>query len=717
MLNILFSGLGRKRNELFLISFCVILFLSHAAVPFLKYPFLVVYLIISLYILTDYRQKIISGLKDLRTSIPLVLVLSLYFILACFFSEKIYLMVIKDIINIIILLSLMFFLKIFISDSDDFRLFYKSLLQLVILFALIISVQRLYSFFYASTYTEVFNDQYIHKDRAIVDNNFALVPVFFGFLAIVFVSFQNLSKSKKIVYNCLLFVFSLNYLFSGSKRGVLLFIIFFFFLVVVQLWSLFSDNLKIKSLSKNSRYYILSFSLSVILLALLIFNTSVYFKNSVLENIGIKNISFTKNLISETVFRYVHFFDKNIDGNKFYYKFWRPVFDPKDPETWDGNGNYKITRTITGKNAEIVPAGTKGYLLDNACLGFASATHSYYFLKLKNENVKTGDSLIASVFCYVSEDFDGDAAALRAEGSLTGNRDKWYDLKNKGCWQKLTLPLNCLDGGFTLYLYMNKGGVSNFSKLKGYVIFAYPESKMVSSDQSPNNTSKQGESYNVKRFKENLSVISGQKPDLSSSGLNFLTKAGFFSFSMNKIFTKINIANDSDPVRVWFARLVSEDTTYHGYRANLFVNKSMDNFGDDRIARWKFAVQIFDKEYSWSQKIFGGGFSFLNWYGYFFLSNKTKTDYPHNPFLFILLYSGIIGLIFYVIFLFKVFYYYIKYSKEYPLFFIFFLITFYFTFFSGGNPFDPPIMGFFVILPFIMHSIFKNTKTELNSLN
>ena len=143
----------------------------------------------------------------------------------------------------------------------------------------------------------------------------------------------------------------------------------------------------------------------------------------------------------------------------------------------------------------------------------------------------------------------------------------------------------------------------------------------------------------------------------------------------------------------------------------------MDNFGDDRIARWKFAVQIFDKEYSWSQKIFGGGFSFLNWYGYFFLGNKTKTDYPHNPFLFILLYSGIIGLIFYVIFLFKVFYYYIKYSKEYPLFFIFFLITFYFTFFSGGNPFDPPIMGFFVILPFIMHSIFKNTKTELNSLN
>lgn len=233
MLKILFSSLSRKRNELFLISFCIILFLSQAAVPFLKYPFLVVYSIISLYILTDYRQKIIPGIKDLRKTIPLVLVLSLYFVLACLFSEKIYLMVIKDIVNIIILLSLVFFLKIFISDSNNFRLFYKSFLQLVILFAFLISVQRLYSFFYASSYAVVFNDQYIHKDRAIVDNNFDLVPVFFGFLAIVYVFFQNLSKSKKILYNCLLFVFSLNILFSGSKRGVVLFTIFFFFSVVV----------------------------------------------------------------------------------------------------------------------------------------------------------------------------------------------------------------------------------------------------------------------------------------------------------------------------------------------------------------------------------------------------------------------------------------------------------------------------------------------------
>ena len=50
----------------------------------------------------------------------------------------------------------------------------------------------------------------------------------------------------------------------------------------------------------------------------------------------------------------------------------------------------------------------------------------------------------------------------------------------------------------------------------------------------------------------------------------------------------------------------------------------------------------------------GGGFNFLSWYGYYFLKDKTKSDWPHNPFISILLYSGIIGLILYIYLLYKV---------------------------------------------------------------
>ena len=118
-------------------------------------------------------------------------------------------------------------------------------------------------------------------------------------------------------------------------------------------------------------------------------------------------------------------------------------------------------------------------------------------------------------------------------------------------------------------------------------------------------------------------------------------------------------------------------------------------------------AQIIEKEYNLKQKIFGNGFNFLNWYGYYFYNDKTKSDWPHNPLLSVLLYSGVIGLILYLFLLYRVLAVYIKYIKQYYILFLFFGITFFFSFFSAGNPFDPPVMGFFVMLPFFIDYIHK----------
>jgi len=190
----------------------------------------------------------------------------------------------------------------------------------------------------------------------------------------------------------------------------------------------------------------------------------------------------------------------------------------------------------------------------------------------------------------------------------------------------------------------------------------------------------------------------------------YLSAASFLShFNYSK---KDIIQKDSDPLREWVSKFISEDTTYNKYSANLSVDTITSSFLGSRILRWEFALQIFIYEYDWKQKIFGGGFNFLNWYGYYFNNDKTRSDYPHNPFLQILLYSGIFGLFIYLIFLFKAFLYYIKYLKESWIFFVFFLITFFFSFFSGGSPFDPPIMGFFYILPFFIHFIHTKSKQD-----
>jgi O-antigen ligase len=131
-------------------------------------------------------------------------------------------------------------------------------------------------------------------------------------------------------------------------------------------------------------------------------------------------------------------------------------------------------------------------------------------------------------------------------------------------------------------------------------------------------------------------------------------------------------------------------------------------FYSNRISRWQYAIELWKTEYKLYNKLFGNGFKYYELFGKKFLNDQKNDDYPHNPFISILLYSGIIGLVFYLWFLYKVFSLYLYHRQQYGYLFICFLITFFFSFFSGSSPFDPPIMGFFVLLPFFIHHVHKN---------
>ena len=135
-----------------------------------------------------------------------------------------------------------------------------------------------------------------------------------------------------------------------------------------------------------------------------------------------------------------------------------------------------------------------------------------------------------------------------------------------------------------------------------------------------------------------------------------------------------------------------------------------------RTSRWLYAAELWRTEYKWYNKLFGYGFNYYKWFGHVFNKDSVTGDYPHNPLITILLYSGIFGLMFYLWLLYKVLYLYIFYRKEYGIFFVCFLITFFFSFFSGGSPFDPPIMGFFILLPFYIHLVHKN-RDQIKSIN
>jgi hypothetical protein len=395
-------------------------------------------------------------------------------------------------------------------------------------------------------------------------------------------------------------------------------------------------------------------------------------------------------------------------------KLWSEVFDPKDPDSGWGTNEHKTIFPLTGIGVDIVPRGSRGYMIDSSCnVGYydgVDLSESYTFLF--NTYAQLSDHFKASVYCYVSEFCEVDKVQIAIPSSIvnsglvSGVLSSSYDLKNRGTWQKLGIEFDSNEGMVSVVLSIIKNNVKDFLDINGHIIFAYP--------QYEKNGAAITFYYPAKPVNEQKCLV---RDDLIGAPMHLNPSSCKIMSSLNLIyplliFSANEYQDDPDPIRNWTSKFISEDTTYFPYKQHIEVNTTTNVFIGSRILRWTFALKLYKDEFNLKQKIFGGGFNFLNWYGYYFNNDKTRIDYPHNPFLSVLLYSGLFGLTLYVIFIFKVFLYYVKYYNEYKTFFLLFIITFFFSFFSAGNPFDPPVLGFFVILPYFIHHIHKKAVSE-----
>lgn len=696
------SAQDRRSLSTTLLNVTILLFLFRSSIPAFKYPFIILYFGFFSYFLILIRKSFYSNIKYFIKYFFLIISLIVLYFLAALLSDKIFLEVFKDSINILILLSFFLFLVFKIDSHRELKLFLSNLIDCVIWFSIIISLFGLYEYFHV-----YFSNSFIlQRESANVDYNFALLPVFFGMVSILFKLSKTRLRRDIIVYNLFLLIQSLQVFFSNSRRGffVISFIIILLFLIFAL--SLFYKKNKLAAVVKSYKYYLIGIVSFFMCLFFFVFATSYSLKLRIFEFAGIQRISIFQQDISQRIFRYYSIFEKETSYSSFYNKIWSPAFDAKDPDSGWGTRIHKTIFPLTGENVEIVPADAKGYLMDSTCNPYVENGNSYSYtdLYLFNYKVRENDTVNLSVYCYVSKDFNGDWVLINLINNGSWIAYTNFNFDRKGTWQKLSISKNCKKGEISAYLYFCKNNVTDFSSLNGYVIFANPECKVISKGDKNNlvsnflKTKKKNESVN--RMAEVVTI----QNEIIAEALNPF------------LFFKALSVQDNDPVRKWASQFISEDTTYHGYKSNISVDTIKNSFFDLRYVRWQFALEIFTKEFNWRQKVFGGGFNFLNWYGYYFLKDKTKTDYPHNPFLHILLYSGILGLLVYCLFIYKVFHFYIKYLKDYYLFFIFFLITFFFTFFSAGNPFDPPIMGFLGMLPFFIHIIHKKEEKALFEL-
>jgi hypothetical protein len=127
-------------------------------------------------------------------------------------------------------------------------------------------------------------------------------------------------------------------------------------------------------------------------------------------------------------------------------------------------------------------------------------------------------------------------------------------------------------------------------------------------------------------------------------------------------------------------------------------------FYSSRFERWRYSMVIFMDSMSISQKIFGRGFDYIYMFGR--KLKEGEIDYPHNPFLSTLIFSGIIGFLVYLWYVFSVIILYIRGFRRHRFFFISFIIVFCFSFVSSNTHFSVPVFAILCIVPFLTKYIF-----------
>jgi hypothetical protein len=383
---------------------------------------------------------------------------------------------------IFIFISISFFL--FVRDFDTFIKFGAIFRRQFIFFSAIVCIFGLIKFYcqlrsYEFPYLSFLN--HIEGTSLADDYNFYTLFILIGFISLFFEikNFKSkISFLNRTVLALLLFIFSLNVLFSYSRRGLILLLIVILLSAIISIKMYINKN----KLSSVLLTYLVSMSIFIIIMIGFSSVLPINIKKNTLKILRISSSTY-KYYSSTLLYRYSTIFIK-ADYKSFLKIVWTEKPDPYNPDSgWDFRKST-LVYPLKGENSKIVPTGVIGYKMDNTCNASTWSNNAYSFTDIAS--LFQGDSIpgkeqyyYASVFCFVSKDFDGTWAVLSDGGGALGNIVSKYNLFDKGTWQKLQVCFKSNSFIPSLYLYWSKFGVKDFSTLKGYIVFAYPEYRIV----------------------------------------------------------------------------------------------------------------------------------------------------------------------------------------------------------------------------------------------
>ena len=634
--------------------------------PYVNYVFIPVLFLFFLHAILLHRKRL-NFAEILRFNKYLVII-SIFFVWGFINSSSFSILALKELLNIAIVLFISTSLLIFIRNRESFDRFTETFCKQFIFFAslasvlgLIKSVLHIKGF---SLLSSILIDV-VDGTSLTSDNNFYILFSFIGLFSIVYGLIRFNWKSSfpnNTIFALLLFIISLNVVFSYSRRGFILLILFY--ISVIVLYIILSK--KRVSCHQVLSGYILSFTLAIFLIVGFIFGVPTHYKRKVLEWAGI-SVNNYKYFSFSLVYKYGTIFSNQ---NKEYFQraVWVDYPNPIDPDSGWGTGVKSLVFPLTGENVEIVPKNAIGYKLDKLCDFSSWNNNAYYYTNIqclyRGKPIVSHDGYYsASVYCFVSSDFNGNWVRISAEGKIDGRKIQEYDLIKKGRWQRLQIEFKCDSGVPPVFLFWSKYGVTNFKDLKGYIVFAYPQYFSTSKSIDLRLT-RSAESEMIQGFtKASLILLPGVKT--------------FFSGIRSSLTSDTLIKPDQDKI---------------------IRDLVQNNFSGARTSRWLYSWMIF-KEYPAQKKLLGGGFDYLELFGTKF--KEGKYDYPHNPFISAFLYSGILGGLAYIWFICLVFYYYFKYFKYHIFYFVCFLAVSYFSFVSANTHFSVPVFAVLCIIPFL----------------
>src|SRR5665648_54147 len=440
----------RSDIEIFIISLIILLYLSRTAIPFFKFPFIPIYLGFIIYTIYTLHRQLFREIMEFSRINAIFLILAAILVISFILSDKLYLTIFKDVFNAIILLSFYFLLTLFVTKKRDLDIFVITFLNLIAFFAFVISLNGIVTLLNIFSIDEGFSSIVIPTvqgaEHFSADNNFSLLIIFFGMISLIYLLLKAKSYLRILLIDAILVLYSIDIVLSGSRRGLITLIIITGILILNQFFSLISKRSIYKKIALATFSYLILLVLTIGLFWSFINYSSYALKNSILEFVGSKNPDKVRRETTFIFLKYVSVLRLNSTYPEIYKKLWTPKINPYDPDSGWGTRKHKTVYPLTGKNLEIVPAGCKGYLMDKTCNSSPRSGNAYSYTVISNKTVSKNQILKASVFCYVSEDFDGTWALLTCEGATDGKKEDEYNLNLKGTWQKLHLEVNCLDG-------------------------------------------------------------------------------------------------------------------------------------------------------------------------------------------------------------------------------------------------------------------------------